>query len=216
MRRTRAQSLRRSARMMEEGFQSKFTNTANNVIDLEEEEVLYIESGSSSVCVVEGKNAMMNVGKKRVSGGGRKLELPKKTNNGKSYKNDTSDDDFVERKNMMDSGKNENKMKRKRVDKSDKYKKVKMAYADRVICEDVNLQRYRPFITEIDSEHLRVLEKYEVSRGVFGNLSLRENVDGVFYDEMMNQDHSKDRSVEESCGIIESMVGRLVEHKKVV
>ncbi|CAH1412412.1 unnamed protein product [Lactuca virosa] len=33
---------------------------------------------------------------------------------------------------------------------------------------------------------------------------------------MMNQDHSKDRSVEESCGIIESMVGRLVEQKKVV
>ncbi|CAH1435277.1 unnamed protein product [Lactuca virosa] len=72
------------------------------------------------------------------------------------------------------------------------------------------------FTTEIDSEHLRVLEEYEVSRGVFGNLSLRENVDGVFYDAMMNQDHSKDRSVEESCGIIESMVGRLVEQKQVV
>ncbi|CAH1412411.1 unnamed protein product [Lactuca virosa] len=159
---------------------------------------------------------MMNAGKKGVASRGRKLELPKKTNNGKSYKNDRSDDDFVERKNKMDSEKNEKKMKRKRVDKSVKDKKVKMAYADRVICEDVNLQRLRPFITEIDSEHLRVLEEYEVSRGVFGNLSLRENVDGVFYDEMMNQDHSKDRSVEESCGIIESMVGRLVEQKKVV
>ncbi|CAI9284666.1 unnamed protein product [Lactuca saligna] len=91
-----------------------------------------------------------------------------------------------------------------------------MAYVDRVICEDVNLRRHRPFIIEIDSEHLRVLEEYEVSRGVFGNLSLRENLDGVFYDAMMNQDHSKDRSVEESCGIIKSMVGRLVEQKHVV
>ncbi|CAI9277698.1 unnamed protein product [Lactuca saligna] len=197
-------------------------------------------------------------------GGGGELELPKKRSNGKSYKNDASDDDFVEKKKEVSSGKNERKMKRKRVDKSvnDKKGKVKgkkvigaegkckegkvgtkfqrlstrmspnslylamkilsksqremMAYADRVICEDVNLCRHRPFITETDSEHLRVLEEYEVSRGVFGNLTLRENVDGVFYDEMMNQDNSKDRSVEESCGIIESMVGRLVEQKQVV
>ncbi|CAH1416346.1 unnamed protein product [Lactuca virosa] len=180
----------------------KVTNTANNVIDLEEEEVLYIESGSSSDRVVEGKKSMRSAGKKG-------------------------------KKNKVDSGKNEKKMKRKRVDKSVNDKKVKvkgkkvigaegkckegkMVYVDRVICEDVNLHRHRPFITKIDSEHLRVLEEYEVSRGVFGILSLRENVDGVFYDAMMNQDHSKDRSVEESCGIIDSMVGRLVEQKKVV
>ncbi|CAH1435609.1 unnamed protein product [Lactuca virosa] len=210
MRWTRAQSLRRSPRMMEAGFQSKFTNTANNAIDLEEEEVLYIESGSSSVCVVEGKKSMRSAGKKGVPGGGQKLELPKKTSNGKAYKNDSSDDDFVEKKNKVDSGKNEKKMKRKRVDKSVNDKKVKMAYADIVICEDVNLHRHRPFITEFDSEHLRVLEEYEVSRGVFGNLSLRENVDGMFYDAMMNQDHSKDRSVEESCGIIE-MIKKVVD-----
>ncbi|CAH1445870.1 unnamed protein product [Lactuca virosa] len=126
MRWTRAQSLRKSPRMMEAGFLSKFTNTANNAINLEEEEVLYIESGSSSIHVVEGKNSMMNAGKKGVASRGRKLELPKKTNNGKSYKNDTSDDDFVERKNKMDSEKNEKKMKRKRVDKSVKDKKVKV------------------------------------------------------------------------------------------
>ncbi|CAI9271622.1 unnamed protein product [Lactuca saligna] len=91
-----------------------------------------------------------------------------------------------------------------------------MVYADRVICKDVNLQRYRPFIIEIDSENLRVLEEYEVSKWIFGSLSLWENVDGVFYDEMMIQDDSRNRSVEGSYGLIASMVGRLLETKKII
>ncbi|CAH1435278.1 unnamed protein product [Lactuca virosa] len=71
MRWTRAQSLRRSPKMMEGGFQSKFSNTANNAIDVEEEEVLYIESGSSSIRVVEGNKSMRSAGKKGVPGGGK-------------------------------------------------------------------------------------------------------------------------------------------------
>ncbi|CAH1445507.1 unnamed protein product [Lactuca virosa] len=126
MRWTRSQSLRRSPRMMELGFQSKFTNTAVNDIDLDDVDVLYIESGSSSVRVLEGNNVMMNVGNEGIAGGGRKLELPKNTNNGKSKKNDSSDDDFVERKKKMNYGKNENKMKRKRVEKIVRDKKVEL------------------------------------------------------------------------------------------
>ena len=35
--------------MMEAGSQSKFTNTTNNAIDLEEDEVLYIESSNIKI-----------------------------------------------------------------------------------------------------------------------------------------------------------------------
>lgn len=41
-----SQRLRRSPRMMQLDFQSKFTNTAVNVIDLDLVDVLYIESGN--------------------------------------------------------------------------------------------------------------------------------------------------------------------------
>ncbi|CAH1434561.1 unnamed protein product [Lactuca virosa] len=206
----------------------------------------------------------MNVGNQGITVGGRKLKLPKKINNGKAKENDNSDDDFVERKNNIDTEKKDNKMKRKRVEKIVKDKKVNvkgkkvigyeetmgscrisfieklikckdvssinwceyivncleksknkwrpndkncyftgplaflmMACAHRVICEDVNLQRYSPFITEIDLEHLRILEEYEVSKGIFGNLCLRENVEGVFYDEMMIQEIDRLRRVVE-------------------
>ncbi|CAI9298018.1 unnamed protein product [Lactuca saligna] len=58
--------------------------------------------------------------------------------------------------------------------------------------------------------------KGQYGKGVFGHLSLQENTHAVFYDEMVNQDDSRNRLVEESCGIIESMVGRLIEQKKVI
>ena len=47
------------------------------------------------------------------------------------------------------------------------------AYADRVECPKLKLHRTRPFIKELDFEKLRVLEKYEMNNGKFGELKLR-------------------------------------------
>ncbi|CAH1437375.1 unnamed protein product [Lactuca virosa] len=145
MRWTRSHSLRRRPRVIESGFQSKFTNTADNAIDLDEFDVLYIESGSSRVRVVEGKNVMMNVGNQGLAVGGRKLKLPKKINNGKVKENDSSDDDFVERKTKMDTEKKDNKMKRKRVEKIFKDKKVNV--------KDQNLPHMHIFCTCLQLHH---------------------------------------------------------------
>lgn len=49
-----------------------------------------------------------------------------------------------------------------------------LVYVGRVVCENVELRRQRPFIHDLDSEHLRVLEEYELNNGVFGSLQLRK------------------------------------------
>ncbi|CAI9298019.1 unnamed protein product [Lactuca saligna] len=136
MRWTISQSLRRSPRMMNSCFQSKFTNTAENAINHDEVDILYIKSGSSSVCVLEGKNAMMNVRDEGIAVGGRKLKSPKKSNNGKAKKNNRSDNDFVEMKKKMDSEKNDNKMKKKRVEAIVRDKKVNVKGKKVIGCED--------------------------------------------------------------------------------
>ena len=52
---------------------------------------------------------------------------------------------------------------------------MQAAYADRVECEKLRLTRARPFIKEIEFEHLRVLEKFEQSKGQFGTLNIVED-----------------------------------------
>ena len=48
------------------------------------------------------------------------------------------------------------------------------------MCEDVKIRRFKPFIKELDSEHLRVLEEYEMKKGMFGSLVIRDEELGSY------------------------------------
>ncbi|XP_042758254.1 uncharacterized protein LOC122198147 [Lactuca sativa] len=97
-----------------------------------------------------------------------------------------------------------------------------VAYADRVICDELILERKRPFIKEIDSKHLRTLEDHEEKKGNFETLDIKEELHGVYIEDKMYEDSkcaSKPtivESVEDTCGIIEMRYRRIIDDKKIM
>ncbi|CAH1427114.1 unnamed protein product [Lactuca virosa] len=152
---------------------SKFNNTFEEAINLDNDDFVNIHSGGSSVVMLSREP----LAKKKAN-----QVLVKKT---KVIKIEVSKED-VKKKGMK-----KRKTKRKNVvenedadvedDKTQELQKIScrpvtlllLTYADKVVLNGYNLRRSRPLINQIDSVDLEMLEEHGLRNGEFGTLEFR-------------------------------------------